>query len=159
MATKKKKRKSTKRNVKNIPKKRKTTKKVSKKNTNTKPNTNKQSNNKQNTTPIKYQNNTRNQKTKIKRKLTIFLLSICKVLLIFSKKVKNYIINKYNSSKERKNYKKKIREIKLEKYRNIDDDAVLLRYRDYEGFAKITVFFINRIRVIKSDMKKFKKKF
>lgn len=112
-------------------------------------------------------------KNKLLIKLKIIILQICKVLLICAKNIKKFTISQYNSIKDRirslkKNKKKKSTTKKITKTKNkkikkkIDDeldDPNLLRYRDYEGLAKITVFFINRFRVMKFDMKKFKKKF
>lgn len=107
-------------------------------------------------------------------KAKIIILQICKVLLICVKKIKLFAINQYNSIKGRvrslkKNKKSSIKKDKTKtkikdkeiKKQLVDepDEVNLLRYRDYEGLAKITVFFINRFRVMKFDMKRFKKKF
>lgn len=111
-------------------------------------------------------------------KLKIFILLLCKVGLICVKNIKKFVIKQYNNVKERILYKNETSKIKKEhkkikktkkielkeqnRYKEIDicdDDPQKLRYRDYKGFALITVFFINRIKVIKFDMKKFKKKF
>lgn len=109
-------------------------------------------------------------------KLKILILLICKVLLISVKNIKKFVIKQYNNvkevilyrnevSKKKKEYKKikkkENNEIKSH-YKEInvnEDELKLLRYRDYKGFALISVFFINRIKVIRFDMKKFKKKF
>lgn len=91
------------------------------------------------------------------RHIKIFILFICKVVLIFFKKVKNWIITQYNKIRRGSTSLKKKKSV--EPYIEKDDELVLLHYKDYHGFAKISVFFINRVRVIKYDMKKFKKKF
>ncbi|MCH5166507.1 MAG: transglycosylase domain-containing protein [Erysipelotrichales bacterium] len=97
------------------------------------------------------------------RKLLILLLLICKVTLIVLKNIKNFIIKQYNIVRKKKKEKIKIKHKKKAKSKEIidivDDEITKLKYRDYDGFAKISVFFINRIRVIKFDMKKFKKRF
>lgn len=111
----------------------------------------------------------------ISRKIRIISLHLCKVFLICTKNIKNFTIYQYNNIKEadiikkilpqkkkRKKVKKTKNTPKKNRYKEIDlndDDPNKLHYKDYEGFAKITVFFINRIKVIKFDMKKFKKKF
>lgn len=105
-------------------------------------------------------------------KIKIIILQICKVLLICVKKIKKITINQYNNIKDRIVSLNKSRSIKKDKTKEIKkdkkikkqlidepDEVNLLRYRDYDGLAKITVFFINRFRVMKFDMKKFKKKF
>lgn len=107
-------------------------------------------------------------------KVKILFLQICKVLLICAKNIKKFIINQYNNIKDRigslkKNKKSAIKKNKTTKViknktikKQIDnepDEVNLLRYREYNGLAKITVFFINRFRVMKFDMKKFRKKF
>ena len=111
----------------------------------------------------------------LSRKIRIISLHLCKVFLICTKNIKNFAIYQYNNIKEadiikkilpqkkkRKKVKKTKNTTKKNRYKEIDlndDDPNKLHYKDYEGFAKITVFFINRIKVIKFDMKKFKKKF
>lgn len=111
-------------------------------------------------------------------KVRILILNLCKVLLICVKNIKNFVIKQYNNVKEHILYRNVTSKIKHEhkkvkktqnkeikkqnRYKEInlaDDDPNLLRYRYYKGFALISVFFINRIKVIKFDMKKFKKKF
>lgn len=111
-------------------------------------------------------------------KLRIFILLLCKVTLICVKKIKKFVIKQYNNVKEHILYKGVTSKIKKEhkrikkaekletkkknRYKEIntnDDELNLLHYKDYKGFALISVFFINRIKVIKFDMKKFKKKF
>lgn len=104
-------------------------------------------------------------------KIKIILLQICKVLLIYVKNIKKFLINQYNIIKDRvkaflknknnsikKNYKIRHKK-KFKTFEDEEDEPNLLHYRDYESLAKITVFFINRLRVMKFDMKKFKKKF
>lgn len=61
-------------------------------------------------------------------------------------------ISEIKDKKERKKAKKR-------EANGYNDELVLLRYRDFKGLRKISVFFINRIRVIAYDMKRFKKKF
>ena len=100
----------------------------------------------------------------ILRKIQLFLLHLCKVLLIFIKNIKNWINTKYNnirrgSASKKKKEKKPQKKLQLDEKIDDDDEPKLLHYRDYHGFAKITVFFINRIKVVKYDMKRFKKKF
>lgn len=99
-------------------------------------------------------------------KVKIIFLQICKVLLICVKNIKKIAINQYNRIKDlllafNKNKKKTTKkDKKIKKQMASDSEELnLLHYRDYEGLAKITVFFINRYRVMKFDMKKFKKKF
>lgn len=128
-----------------------------------------------NTSVIIY-NNVKNFIIFITRKLYILLLLICKVTLICVKNIKKFVINQYNNikkhkleiSKSSKRKKEKIKKTKTKdiksknNYKEIylsDDDPQKLHYKDYKGFAKITVFFINRIKVIKFDMKRFNKKF
>lgn len=91
--------------------------------------------------------------------------SVCKVLLNFGKNLKNFIKEKYNSNRKRKLAKKKLKkkiekkEVKrLNKEMLNNDELLLFRYRDHKGLSKISVFFKNRIRVIKYDMKRFKKR-
>lgn len=76
------------------------------------------------------------------------------------KQVDNTLKNYLNKLK----YKKKIDKIDKnkkinKKYDLFEEDLPLLNYKDYKGFEKIKVFFINRSRVMKSDMKKFKRKY
>ncbi len=89
---------------------------------------------------------------KIVNRITIILLSICKGVLIFGKNIKKWVKSQYNKSRRGKTSSKKMQEEE-------NDELVLLKYRDYHGFAKVSVFFINRIKVIKFDMKRFGKKF
>ncbi len=121
--------------------------------------------------------NTQKEKAPIKeqykninlKKVQIILLQICKVLLICVKNINKFVITQYNNIKGRigslnntkkKSTKQKTKNKKIKiKTVNEPDELNLLRYRDYEGLAKITVFFINRLRVMKFDMKRFKKKF
>lgn len=81
---------------------------------------------------------------------------ICKQVLIFFKNLKNFTIKQYNKVKQ-KNQSKKGKNKKISEEETIE--LVLLHYRDYKGLDKIKVFFINRIRVMNFDMKKFGKKF
>lgn len=140
-------------------------------------------------------------KKKKENKLKTYINNMCKVLLSFGESLKNFIKEKYNSNRQRKESKKILKErFKKEKqilkelkqqekktdqreivkefkplseikdkkerkktkkaYANgYNDELVLLRYRDFKGLRKISVFFINRIRVIAYDMRRFKKKF
>lgn len=156
-STTKKKKGKKKKNILNIFNKKKSVKKKAAK----KKKTQKKNNNKNNT----QQNNT-NIINSIKyviffviRKIKIFFLLICKVLLIGLKKIKNFIIKQYNNGIKKKEAKKEKKTIKKEKQiAYLDEELVKLRYRDYNGFAKLSVFFVNRFRVIKFDMKRFKKK-
>lgn len=101
-----------------------------------------------------HKKSTYNKEKEIKK--TNIFLYLCKQVLILLKNLRNFIIKQYNKirqkikSKDEKN-KKKGEAITIE----LD----LLHYRDYKGLKKIMVFFINRIRVIKFDMKRFGKKF
>ncbi len=98
-------------------------------------------------------------------KIKILLMKICKVLLISLKKIKNFIINQYNRIKDifislKKKPRKKVKKVKkVKNYNDNIDELNKLHYRDYQGLTKIKVFFINRIRVMKFDMKRFGKKF
>lgn len=104
-------------------------------------------------------NNLKIKNKKFITKIKIILLSICKVVLIFTKNIKKFVINKYNSIRHRSMSKNKEKKKVVKSNNEPLDELTLLKYKDYQGFAKITVFFINRIRVIKFDMKRFKKKF
>lgn len=101
----------------------------------------------------------KNKNNKFITKLKIILLSLCKVVLTFTKNIKKFAINKYNNIRHRKMSKNKEKKKVVKSNKDTIDELTLLKYKDYQGFAKITVFFINRIRVIKFDMKRFKKKF
>lgn len=96
-----------------------------------------------------------------------------KGLLVKEKKTKNKKVKEKNTSqlikgsdietlklnlkknkltkKEKKNIKKQIL--------NADDDARKLRYRDYSVACWLGIFFVNRIKVVIFDMKRFGKKF
>lgn len=92
-----------------------------------------------------FNNNTENQKSTI----------------ISEKKKEN---NKNNKRKVVLNKQKSIKKSHKKEYNkdgnvSLDQELVLLKYRDQKGLKIISAFFINRIRVIKFDMKKFKKKF
>lgn len=89
-------------------------------------------------------------------KQTNILIYICKQVLIFLKNLRNFIIKQYNKIRRKNAQKNKENKIKGE---SIVIELDLLHYRDYKGLNKIKVFFINRIRVMKFDMKKFGKKF
>lgn len=108
--------------------------------------------------PAKTNNNRKKStynKEKERKKSNIFI-ELCKQVLILLKSLRNFIIKHYNNVSQKikdKNEKNKIRG------EAVTVELVLLHYRDYKGLKKIKVFFINRIRVIKFDMKRFGKKF
>ena len=112
------------------------------------------------TPKIKSNNNTKKstyniEKEKTQKKTNIFIY-ICKQVLIFLKNLRNFTIKQYNKIRHKimsKNQENK------KKGESIVIELDLLHYKDYKGLSKIKVFFINRIRVIKFDMKKFGKKF
>lgn len=81
---------------------------------------------------------------------------ICKQVLMLLKNLRNFIIKQYN--KVRRKIASKNQENKT-RGESVVIELDLLHYKDYKGFKKIKVFFINRIRVMKFDMKKFGKKF
>lgn len=90
---------------------------------------------------------------------------IRKVISNLSEKLKKSKKEKYNRNRDKKSDKKVLKknidknEVKKQKKELLNnDELLLLRYRDYKGFNKISVFFKNRIRVIKYDMKRFKKR-
>lgn len=101
--------------------------------------------------------------------LKMIIVGICKVMKKIPKKIKNIKIKQYNrdrkkkDSKKIKNLPKKQIQKKVkpkEKIKdNESDELDLLRYRDFKGLKKIHVFFENRLRVMKFDMRRFKKKF
>lgn len=106
------------------------------------------------------------------------VITLKKLLNRFKKIIKNAII-KFRNNKENRKVKNTPKEeektlikeeiiskhhkklTKQEKKNILNEDSYpsLLRYRDHKGFAWITVFFINRIKVIRFDMKRFGKKF
>lgn len=128
-----------------------------KKNTNISKSKKNQSNTKKQKKTVKINKNTsKNDKKIISNTRKIQILKKCKGVLIFFKKVKNSIINKYNIIKRKTKSQNKIKKTNIN---YTDDELILLKYKDYPGLGKISVFFINRIRVMINDMKKFKKKF
>lgn len=136
---------------------------VKKTNTTKKTNT---SNNKNIKTTPKKTTSTPKKKTTSKKKSTYnkknvtkkenIFSYICKQVLIILKNLRNFIINQYNKIRRKIRSKK---EENKKKGEAITINLELLHYRDYKGLGKIKVFFINRIRVIIFDMKKFGKKF
>jgi penicillin-binding protein 1A len=96
--------------------------------------------------------------------LKFIINKICKVIKKLPKIIKKIQLKQYNRSKGKQKSvslkKKNIAKKKIEKHDQNDiDELNLLRYRDFKGLSKISVFFRNRIRVIRFDMRRFKKKF
>ncbi len=89
--------------------------------------------------------------------LLIVIVGICKGLLICVKFIKNFIEKQYNSIKRKRKRKKQVNAIRRDEIEN--NELVLLKYRDYPFYGYLYVFLVNRIRVMKFDMKNFKKKF
>lgn len=107
--------------------------------------------------PIKTPNKVTNNTKSLLNLIKIAFLYICKGFLISVKFIKNFIIKQYNGIRRKRNNKKSINAIRREE---IDSSPLVLkRYRDYPIYGYLYVFLANRIRVIKFDMKNFKKKF
>lgn len=96
--------------------------------------------------------------------IKILFVGICKLIKKIPKNIKKIKIKQYNRDRKKKNTenlpKKQNIRIKKEKNKIKDNDELdLLHYRDFRGLKKIYVFFENRLRVMKFDMRRFKKKF
>ncbi|MBO5475799.1 MAG: transglycosylase domain-containing protein [Bacilli bacterium] len=96
--------------------------------------------------------------------IKILFIGICKLIKKIPKNIKKIKIKQYNRDRKKKNTenlpKKQNIRIKKEKNKIKDNDELdLLHYRDFRGLKKIYVFFENRLRVMKFDMRRFKKKF
>lgn len=96
--------------------------------------------------------------------IKILIVGICKLIKKIPKNIKKIKIKQYNRDRKKKNIenlpKKQNIRIKKEKNKIKDNDELdLLHYRDFRGLKKIYVFFENRLRVMKFDMRRFKKKF
>lgn len=134
--------------------------KINKKNTkNSKKNTTKVNNTNNKNNKIVISNKKKNIKTN-KQKDNI------KKNNIPNKEKNKYVKNKKETDNTLKNKINKIKYKKIDKnkktykkYDLFEDDLPLLKYKDYKGLNKIKIFFINRSRVMKSDMKKFKRKY
>lgn len=88
--------------------------------------------------------------------IVTFFVTLRKVSLNCVKKIKKRKRKQYNTVRQRTDYSKEKSNTLKDKE---EQTPVLLSYQGIKGIKKIPIFFKNRIKVMKYDMKKFKKKF